>query len=372
MTGAPPTPEKRLKSSYGRIPQAASVTGVLIASLVFVGWLLDSEHLRNVLPSKPSIFPHDMAFGISLLVVTTIVTLAALIWWTVSSLYRADAARAKAETALRKAYDELEIRLAERTAELSNVNEVLRLEVIEREQAEDAQRRLLHRFVTVQEVERSRIARELHDQTAQYLGALLLEIKLLKKSSLSQPGSRVHLVRLQELAEQLEREVHSLARGLRPPALDELGLQTALLNYVNKWAEYSGIIVDFHSTGLDHERLPPQVETTLYRFVQEALTNALKHARAQRMSLILERRYDQVLCVVEDDGCGFNAESVTKLPAAGGRLGILGMQERVAMVGGRLGIESRPGAGTTLVVRIPVLENKRPLESELREVAVCE
>ena len=372
MTCGPTTSETRLKPSYGRKPQAASVTGALIAILVFVGWLLDLGHLRHPLPSTPPMFPHDMAFGISLLVVATILTLAALIWWNVSSHYRAEAAREKAETALRKAYDELETSLAERTAELSNVSEALRVKVIELERAEDAQRQLLHRFVTVQEVERAHIARELHDQTAQYLSALMLEIKLLKKSSAAQPGSHAHLVRLQEVAEQLGVEVHSLAWRLRPAALDDLGLQTALSNYVSKWAQYSGVLVDFHSTGFDQQHLLPQVEAALYRFVQEALTNVLKHARAERMSLILERRYGQVLCIVEDDGCGFDAESVTKLPAAGGRLGILGMRERIAMVGGRLGIESRPGAGTTLVVRIPVPGDEAPLESELREVAVYE
>src|SRR4029453_9639900 len=112
------------------------------------------------------------------------------------------------------------------------------------------------------------------------------------------------------MADQLARETHTLAWGLRPPALDELGLQTALYNYVEEWAERSCVAVDFISTGFDGERLPFTHETALYRIAQEALTNVLKHSGADRVSFIFERRSDHVLAVIEDNGTGFEVETV--------------------------------------------------------------
>jgi signal transduction histidine kinase len=158
---------------------------------------------------------------------------------------------------------------------------------------------------------------------------------------------------LQELTEQLMDKTHHLAWELRPAALDDLGLQTALSNYVEKWSEHSGIITDFHSHGLQKQRLPPPIETAVYRIVQEALNNILKHARAERVSVILELRNNQLLAIVEDDGNGFDVEAVKFASVEGNGLGIMGMQERVASLDGNLEIESRPTRGTTLVTRIP-------------------
>jgi two-component system CheB/CheR fusion protein len=127
-----------------------------------------------------------------------------------------------------------------------------------------------------------------------------------------------------------------------------------LVNYVESWSERSGFQVDFHSTGLDEQRLPLPIETALYRMVQEGLTNVLKHAQARRVSLILQRSSDQVLAILEDDGRGFDAEAVLNSRGSRGRLGLLGMRERVALVGGTLTIESTPGRGSTVFARIPL------------------
>jgi signal transduction histidine kinase len=135
--------------------------------------------------------------------------------------------------------------------------------------------------------------------------------------------------------------------------LDDLGLHTALSNYVEKWSRRSGVVVDLHSNGVDKRRLPPETETTIYRIIQEALNNILKHARARGVSVILERRRDQVVLVVEDDGQGFNVEAAACASGKKQGLGLLGMKERVALVGGTLGIESRVGGGATIVARIP-------------------
>jgi signal transduction histidine kinase len=149
-------------------------------------------------------------------------------------------------------------------------------------------------------------------------------------------------------------EIKTLAWELRPTVLDDLGLYTALSNYVEKWTERSGVPVDFHCSRPDERRLPPQVETAVYRIVQEATTNVLKHAQASRVSLILELRSDHVFVVVEDNGKGFDVEAALKESVSKRRMGLLGMRERVALVGGRLNIESSEGMGATMFVRIPV------------------
>ena len=136
---------------------------------------------------------------------------------------------------------------------------------------------------------------------------------------------------------------------LRPTALDDLGLRAALANYVHAWSTRIGIPAELHTTGLLDDRLPSGVETALYRIAQEALTNVAKHARARAVDVILERRSDAVLLIVEDDGVGFD-------PAAAGGggqgFGVLGMHERAGLAGATLEIESSPGQGTTVIVRI--------------------
>jgi PAS domain S-box-containing protein len=260
--------------------------------------------------------------------------------------------RGRAEDALREAHEQLEKRVQERTAELARVNEALTAEAVGRRDAEAARQVLLRRLSAAQEEERHRIARELHDQMGQHLTALSLGLKTLRVGA-TDPSAGQGLQQLQELADLMGREVHHLALELRPTALDDIGLHTALVNYVETWSERYGVEVDVQSDDLDGERLPALVETTLYRVVQEALTNVLKHARASSVSVILQRTSAQVLLVVEDDGGGFDAEAVGT-PALGvGRLGLLGMRERLALVHGTMRVESMPGGGTTLFARIP-------------------
>ncbi|HEX8847503.1 MAG TPA: PAS domain S-box protein [Pyrinomonadaceae bacterium] len=223
-----------------------------------------------------------------------------------------------------------------------------------REQLLKAREHLLRRLVTAQEEERRRIARELHDQLGQQITALILGLKWLKDSGYCQPQATEYLSHLQEYTDQLGQAVHSIAWELRPTALDDLGLHTALGNYLEKWSERSGKAVQFHLNGFNGQRLSTQIETTIYRIIQEALTNVLKHARAECISLILERRNNHVLAILEDDGCGFDVEAVINATESERKLGLLGMRERLALVFGTLDIESTPGAGTTLFVRIPV------------------
>ncbi|MGI8837647.1 MAG: hybrid sensor histidine kinase/response regulator [Pyrinomonadaceae bacterium] len=226
--------------------------------------------------------------------------------------------------------------------------------IMDRKRIEEERAQLLRRLVTTQEEEQRRLSRELHDQTGQSLAALMLGLKSIEDSNQLEEDARSRLRHLQELTNQLAHDVHHLASNLRPTALDDLGLHTALSNYVEEWSGRSKIRADYHSNGLMKERLPRLIETAVYRIVQEALTNVLKHANAQNVSVIVEHRGNRVQAIVEDDGIGFNAEG--RLSATNGerRLGLLGMQERVALVDGDLTIESTPGSGSTVIVHIPV------------------
>ena len=154
---------------------------------------------------------------------------------------------------------------------------------------------------------------------------------------------------LEVVARQLDRDVDHLVWELRPTALDDLGLQAALSNYVQNWSKRSRIAAELRMSGLLDDRLPSEAETTLYRIAQEALTNVAKHSRAKNVGVILERRADHVLLIVEDDGVGFDAGDTE---TAGQGFGLLGMQERASLVGATLQIESAVGKGTTILVRM--------------------
>jgi signal transduction histidine kinase len=203
----------------------------------------------------------------------------------------------------------------------------------------------LQRVVEAQELERRRLARELHDETGQALTSILLGLKTLD-DRVEDETLRPAVAELRELVVSTLQDVRRLAVELRPTALDDFGLVAALERLTDSYAEQTGIAVDFEAT-LPEGRLPPDVETALYRIVQECLTNVIKHARATRVSILLTRHGGVVKAVVEDDGTGFD-------PAAGrtGAIGLVGMRERLALLGGRLEVESSE-SGTTIAAEVP-------------------
>jgi len=204
----------------------------------------------------------------------------------------------------------------------------------------------LQRVVTAQESERRRLARELHDETGQALTSILLGLRPVEEAQ-NEDELRAAVTEVRDLVRSTLQDVRRLAVDLRPSALDDFGLVPALERLVGSFTEQTGIAVDFQSllTG----RLPPEIETALYRIVQESLTNVVKHARAGRVSIVLRRGQDAVSVVVEDDGVGFDPSATRE-----DGLGLVGMRERVALLGGRFDIESRPGAGTTFVAEVPL------------------
>jgi len=209
---------------------------------------------------------------------------------------------------------------------------------------------LSRRLVEIQEAERRYIARELHDQAGQSLTSLILGLGQLEKGANNPSVVKAKTNELKLLANNIQEDLHRLAVDLRPASLDHLGLVSALDQLVASYVGNSQLKTKFKSIGISEaDRLSAEVEATLYRIVQEALTNVTRHAQATRVDVILERRDDSILVIVEDNGIGFDAA----LAYNKDRLGLVGIRERIEMVGGNLTIESIIGRGTTLVVEVP-------------------
>jgi signal transduction histidine kinase len=206
----------------------------------------------------------------------------------------------------------------------------------------------LRRVLDAQEGERRRLARELHDETGQALTSIVLGLKSLEEHVEGEPAVTA-IGELRRLVVATLQDVRQLAVELRPKALDDFGLVAALERLTAAFSEQTGIPVDFQAPQSD-KRLPAEVETALYRSVQESLTNVVKHARARRVSVLVTQRDGKVSAVVEDDGEGFDPSA-----SPDGGFGLVGMRERLALVGGRVRIESREdGSGTTIAVEVPV------------------
>jgi PAS domain S-box-containing protein len=257
--------------------------------------------------------------------------------------------RVLAQEALRRARDELEERVKERTADLSRANQALRIEIEQRQAAQEQRRQLFTRLVLAEEDERRRIARDLHDQLGQQMTALRLTLETLKVFAVERPELETQVDTLRELTRQLDQDIAFRVWELRPTVLDNLGLAAALTEHAGNWSKRFGIHAELHVTRPADERLQSETETTIYRFAQEALNNVVKHSRASRVDIVLEQGPAHVSLIVEDNGIGFDASTTT--PRG---LGLIGMHERAALIDADLQVESAPGKGTTIVLRVPV------------------
>ncbi len=208
------------------------------------------------------------------------------------------------------------------------------------------ERETVRRVVAAQESERRRLALELHDETGQALTSILLGLKSIRAAPTDAEATTAE-TDLRELVVQALQDVRALAVELRPAVLDDFGLGPALERLAHTFGEQTGIQTSIE-TRLD-ERPPPEVETTLYRVVQEALTNVVKHAGAQHVSIVIARRDGQAIATIDDDGRGFDVDEVRE-----DALGLLGMRERLTLIGGSLTVESSPGSGTTIAAQAPL------------------
>ncbi len=209
-------------------------------------------------------------------------------------------------------------------------------------------RHILH----AQEEERKRIARELHDETSQALTSLLISLSLLEET-VSDQAAHARIIETRTLAHQTLRAVRNMSLDLRPSALDDLGLLPALRWYVKEYQQKCGIEVELSASGLK-ERLPPEVETALYRMIQESLTNTARHAHARHVWVTLTEDSLLLRATIRDDGRGLDAASLMRRPWQDGGLGLAGMRERAALLDGAVEIESEPGAGALITVTIPL------------------
>ncbi|MDF0675338.1 MAG: PAS domain S-box protein [Nitrospira sp.] len=261
----------------------------------------------------------------------------------VSKVIRDISDRKRGEGLLRQAHEALEMRVQERTAELSAANHSLRI--------------LSSRLMQVQEEERSRLARDLHDEVGQLLTALKIDLQDIRHGE-AEKARFGSLTDSLELVDRLLTQVRTLALDLRPSLLDDLGLVSALRWYANRQAARNGWTLSLLVEGMGG-RVPVPIEVTCFRVAQEALTNVAKYARAKMIDLALRRQDGEVMLIIQDDGVGFDVPSARRRAQGGESVGLLGMEERVRLAGGSLVISSAPGDGTRLELCFPLTEQEQ-------------
>ncbi|NVN88731.1 MAG: response regulator [Rhodopseudomonas sp.] len=242
--------------------------------------------------------------------------------------------------------------IAQRLAQTRAVVDELKLETERRKNVEAELSNVLGRTVSEQEAERRRITRELHDNIGQSVTLLQLGLGALEHCPVLGCELAQKAAELRGVTRRMSADLHRLAWEIRPASLDDLGLETAISQLAAEWGRHSGLTFDLH-LALGNRRLAPDVESALYRVVQEAITNVVRHAEAKHIGIILEVRDNEVICIIEDDGRGVSGDS-TQSDAGAKRLGVLGMRERLMLVHGVLELESSAGGGTTLFARVPL------------------
>jgi light-regulated signal transduction histidine kinase (bacteriophytochrome) len=245
--------------------------------------------------------------------------------------------------------DALLAELDQRIAQWERTAAQLKVESDRREVLEAELSQVLRRTVVEQEEERRRIARELHDGLGQYFTAFNLELEGIARDPAASSAIRRRVERLKALTVDASHQAHTMAWEIRPTSLDDLGLQTASQQLLEQWAERCDLEFDQH-LAIDNRRFAPAIESALYRVLQEAIRNVIKHADATRVGVILEGSATELRLIVEDNGKGFDLGG----QGLSLRLGLLGMREHLGLVGGALEIETAPGRGTTLLIHVPL------------------
>jgi signal transduction histidine kinase len=239
---------------------------------------------------------------------------------------------------LTRAFDQMAQNLEQRELERRRANQKLQI--------------LSRRLVDVQESERRNIARELHDEIGQSLTAAQFSLQA-AAASREPSQAETRMKTCGELLQHVLEQVQDLSLNLRPSMLDDLGLESALRWYTGRHAELTGIQADFSSTPLDR-RLDSVIETECFRVAQEALTNVARHSKAQSVTVELKAQDGQLQLCIRDDGVGFDVATVRDQAVRGSSLGVLSMEERAALAGGRLELNSTPGGGTEVRAWFPL------------------
>jgi two-component system sensor histidine kinase UhpB len=231
----------------------------------------------------------------------------------------------------------------------------------------EQERKYISRIIDAQESERKRISRELHDELGQALTAIKYNLEIIERDlpeNLSEGKER--LKEVESLSSQMLVQLRRLSHDLRPPILDDLGLLPTLRWYIESYGKRWKIKTHYESTGF-HQKLNPELETALYRVIQEALTNVAKHARADDVHIHLGCTDSAIIVTITDNGMGFDPQEVSALETQKRGYGIIGMQERISSFGGRIDIRSRRGAGTQITIEIPLRNSEgedEPKEDE--------
>lgn len=212
---------------------------------------------------------------------------------------------------------------------------------------------VLRQTMTEQEAERQRIAREMHDNLGQSVTLVQLGLDSIVRTAPAHSEIADKAASLKRITHDMSRSLHRIAWEVRPTALDALGLEDAIGQLVAEWEPHCSLTFDLHF-GIGDRRLPPDVESALYRVIQEGITNVVRHAHATRVGVILETRGSELICIVEDDGCGVPEVEAGAAGKSSRRLGLLGMRERLALVNGTVELESHPEKGTALFARVPL------------------
>jgi len=244
--------------------------------------------------------------------------------------------------------------LDERIREWENAARELKRASDHRALLESELSEVLRNVVIKQEAERGRIARELHDSLGQYLTIMNLQLDGLKLQAGATEELKAQVAGLETITRGIGSEMHRIAWELRPSALDDYGLKIVLPQYLEDWSQRSALKIDLHLE-VSEERLPQNVETTLYRIVQEALTNVVKHAEAGTVGIVLKTTNTEATLIIEDDGTGFHFDETEPGASFSSRLGLLGIRERLALVNGTFEIETASGQGTVLIIHVPLV-----------------